>query len=255
MRRLSRCAAVVGFLLAAACGSAGPGADTTLSATGSASPEPAPAPTSSTSPTTTVAVTLPPPTATTATTSTTGTTGTTATTVKRAPATTAPPAPRPVPAPPPPATPTTVALDTLVAASTSVTQGATTVTLKAVPEEYLGEKVYAVVEASSTEYIASIRIDFGDGYLTTDAQTQQASLDPTIHGYAARAHVYPTAGIYRITVTVTVVPGLWAFVPTPLPGQWMPTGPEHTVTVAADLLQRPDAAPPGYPRLPALVSE
>lgn len=148
-----------------------------------------------------------------------------------------------------------MALDTLVAASTTVTQGTTTVTLKAVPEEYLGEKVYVEVEASSTEYISAIHIDFGDGHVTTDAQTHQASLDPTIHAYAAYAHVYAAAGRYRITITVTVAPGFWAFTPTPLPGQWMTTGPEHTVSVTADLLQRPDAAPAGFPRLPTLPSE
>lgn len=73
-----------------------------------------------------------------------------------------------------------------------------------------------------------------------------------------RAHVYPAGGHYRIKVTLTVVPGIASPMLPPSPPtemQWLPTGPEHAVTVTADLRQRPDAAPAGYPRLPAVMSE
>lgn len=236
---------MVGLLVATACGSPGPPADRTLSAAGQAGAEPAPAPTSTTSPTTTVTVTVPP------------TTVAPPTTTAKRP-TTPTRAPAPPPPPPPSATTTpTIALDTFAPVTTSVTQGPTTVTMRAVTEEYLGEKVYVEVEAGSTEYISSVRIDFGDGYVTTDPQRQRPAPgpNPPMFGGAQRAHIYPAAGRYRITVTVTLVPGLWNFALSPTEPPWFPTGPEHTVTVAANLLQRPDTAPPGYPRLPALVSE
>jgi len=235
MRRLRRCAGLLGILLATACGRPDAGTETTLSAAGAAGAEPAPTVTSSTSSTTAQPATTVAPT----------------TTVRPAPATTATTAVRrsPPPLAPPPTisagTVPTIPTDTYLAASTTVTEGSTTATLKAVPEQYLGEKVYVWVEATSTERITSIRIDFGDGYVTTEPK-------------ALPSHVSPAAGRYRITVTLPLVPGIAAPKLPPSPPtemQWLPTGPEHAVTVSANLRQRPDAAPPGYPRLPTVTSE
>ncbi len=231
-----------------ACGNPDAGPDTTLSAAGGpAGAEPAPTVTSTTVPATTVAPTTTVRSAPPATTATT-----------RVPRTGPPPAPAPtvtVPANPVP----TIPIDTVVAKSISVTEGSTVVQVRAVSEQYLGEKVYVWVEATSAERIASIQIDFGDGYVTTNPQSLPSTLftTKTMSAGATRAHVYPAAGRYRITVSLTVVPGLAAPVlsgpPTEL--QWLPTGPVHAVTVKADLLQRPDPAPAGYPACPRWSSE
>lgn len=235
------------MLLAVACGRPGAGPDTTLSAAGEAAGvEPAPTVTSSSSTTTTVPVTVAP-----------------TTTRRPAAPTTAATRPAPLAAPPPTAPPgpvPTIAPETLAAVTTNVTQGSTVALVKAVREQYLGEKVYVWVEATSAERIASIRIDFGDGYVTTDPQPLPSTLLLTgaMSASTVRAHVYPAPGQYRITVTLTVVPGLATpmlppSAPTEL--QWIPSGPEHPVTVSTAFRQRPDPAPPWYPRLPGLTSE
>lgn len=251
MRRLRRCAGLLGLVVATACGRPGAAPDTTLTAAG-AEAAAAVAPSSST--TTAVPVTAAP----------------TTTTVRR---TAPPPAPTTTIArTPPPAVlgaPTTtllagpgmlVAPETVQVVATNVTDRSTTVNMQAVREQYLGEKVYVTVAATSMERIVSIRIDFGDGYATTDPQPLPSTLLTVgaMPASATRAHVYPAPGHYRITVTLTVVPGVAAPLPPPSPPteiQWIPSGPEHAVTLAADLRQRPDAAPPGYPRLPPLASE
>jgi hypothetical protein len=250
MRRLRRGAGLVGILLATACGSPDAGTDTTLSAAGAAGAEPAPTVTSSSSSTTLPATTVAP-----STTVPRAAPATTATTTARRTGAPAAPAPTTIPA----ATVPTIPVDTVVAVTTTRTEGSTVANVRAVREQYLGEKVYVWVEATSAERITSIRIDFGDGYVTTDPQTLPSSLltATSMSCGATRAHVYPAAGRYRITVTLTVVPGLAAPVLTgpPTELQWLPTGPEHAVTITADLRQRPDAAPPGYPRLPPMMSE
>lgn len=246
MRRLRRCVGLAGLLLAMACGPRGAGPDTTLSAAGTAGAEPASTVTSSSSTTTAVPATVAP-----------------TTTVRRPAPTVAPTtaAPRtvPPPVPAPTATVLTVAPETISSVQTTVTQGSTVVGLRAVREQYLGEKVYALVEATSAERISSIQIDFGDGYVTTDPQTLPSTLltGGSMSAAAIRAHVYQAPGRYRITVTLTVVPGVAAPMPPSPPTelQWFASGPAHTVTVSAELRQRPDAAPPGYPRLPAMTSE
>lgn len=246
MRRLRRCAGLAVLLLATACGRPDAGPDTTLSATGAAGAEPAAIVTSSSSSTTVPATTVAPnttvrpvPPATTATTT--------------APRTPPPPAPT-IPA----GTVPTIPIDTVVAASTTVTEGSTTATMRAVREQYLGEKVYVWVEATSAERITSVRIDFGDGYVTNDPQTLPSTMlfTKTMSGGATRAHVYGAAGRYRITVTLTVVPGMAApALGAPTEPQWIPSGLEHAVTVKADFVQRTDPAPAGYPRLPPMASE
>jgi hypothetical protein len=252
MGPLRRCAVPLVLLLAVACGSPDAGPDTTLSAAGgTAGAEPAPAVTSSTPPTTVAPVTAAPPT-------------TARAPVTTGPATTAATRPRPTtPPPPPPAPPPTVlSVDpaTVLPVTTNVTQGGTTAFVKAVREQYLGEKVYVSVEATAAERIVSIQIDFGDGYVTTNPQPIPWTLMTTgaMSASAQRTHVYPAAGRYRITVTLTVVPGLATpSIPpsSPTELQWFPSGPEHPVTVTADFLQRPDPAPFQFPRVPGVTSE
>lgn len=253
MGPLRRCAVLLVFLVpAVACGSPDAGPDTTLSAAGGAAgAEPAPTVTASTPPTTVVPVTAAP-------------TTTARAPVTTGPATTAATRARPsTPPPPPPAPPPTVlSVDpaTLLAETTSVTRGGTTALLKAVREQYLGEKVYVWVEATAAERIVSIQIDFGDGYVTTNPQPIPWTLITTgsMSASTQRAHVYPAAGRYRITVTLTVVPGLATpSIPpsSPTELQWFPSGPEHAVTVTADFRQRPDAAPFEFPRVPGVTSE
>ena len=255
MRRLRRCVGLAGLVLATACGTPDAGTDTTLSAAGAAGAEPANSVTSSSSSTTVPATTVAP--TTTVRPAPPATTATTATTTARRTGAPATPAPAPAIAA---GTVPTIPMDTVVAVTTTRTEGSTVANVRAVREQYLGEKVYVWVEATSAERITSTRIDFGDGYVTTDPQTTVPSTLLTAGAMSAgttRAHVYPGAGRYRITVTLTVIPGMAAPVlsgpPTDL--QWLPSGPEHAVTVTADLLQRPDAAPPGYPRLPPMMSE
>ena len=234
------------MLLATACGGPDAGPDPTLTAAGAAGAEPAPtvtAPAPST--------TLPPTTAAPPTTARLASTAATATTAAPRPRPTAAPAPATtaVAAPGP-----TVAPETVSSVTTTVTQGSTVANMRAVREQYLGEKVYVWAEATSAERITSIQVDFGDGSVTTDPQTLPSTLF-TVGAMSAsttRVHVYPVPGRYRITVTFTVVPGfatprLPPSPPTEL--QWMPTGPEHAVTVTADLRQRPPhRATPGCPR-------
>jgi hypothetical protein len=135
--------------------------------------------------------------------------------------------------------------------------GTTTITLTAVREQYLGEKVQVNVDVTSMEEITSISIDFGDGYRTVNPATFSGPQLPQAAG-TIRSHVYPAAGRYRITATVTVVPGQPAFLPTG-PGvpswMWLATGPEHTVAATAELLQRAELAPPNYPRIPGVIGE
>ena len=240
-------------MLATACDGPDAGRDTTLSAAGAVGTEPATIVSSSSSSTT------PPATTVAVAPTTTVRPAAPATTATTTPRRTGPPA---APAPPPgviAGTVPTIPTDTVVAVTTTVTEGSTVANVRAVREQYLGEKVYVWVEARSADRIASIRIDFGDGYVTTDPQGLPSTLLTvgTMSGGTTRAHIYPAAGRYRIRVTLTVVPGMAAPVlsgpPTEL--QWLPSGPEHAVTVTADLVQPPDAAPPGYPRLPPMVSE
>jgi hypothetical protein len=252
MGRLRRFAAPLVLLLAVACGNPDAGPDTTLSAAGGlAGAEPAPTVTSATAPTTVVPVTAAP-------------TTTARPPVTTGPTTTAAARPRPT-TPPPPTTASpgpVLSADpaTLLAETTSVTQGGTTAFVKAVREQYLGEKVYVWVEATAAERIVSIQIDFGDGYVTTNPQPIPWTLITTgaMSASAQRSHVYPAAGHYRITVTLTLVPGLaTASIPpsSPTELQWFSSGPEHAVTVTADFRQRPDPAPFTFPRVPGVTSE
>ncbi|MDP1803742.1 MAG: hypothetical protein Q8K72_01110 [Acidimicrobiales bacterium] len=249
MGPLRRCAVPLVLLLAAACGSPHAGPDTTLSAAGGAAgAEPSPTLTSSTSSTAVVPATVAP-------TTTARPPATTAapTTAPARPRPTAPPAPAPAPTEPP-GTVLAVAPETVSPVSTSVTQGSTTAIVRAVREQYLGEKVYVWVEATSAERITSIEVDFGDGYVTTDPQPLPSTLlfTKAMSASTTRAHVYPAAGRYRIRVTLTVVPGIAAPVLAGPPSelQWNPSGPEHAVTVTTDIQQRPDPAPFEFPRLP-----
>ncbi len=255
MRGLRRSAIPVVFLVAAACGGAGPSPDRVLSAAGTATAEVA----------TTVASTAPAATAAPATTTTTP--AATSTTVRRTtttvprpattrpPATLAPPKPGYAPAPPPPG----VAPDGVsgYGGLTTTTEGSTSVSLRVYPrEQYFGETMQIWVGVTHMEAVSTLTLDLGNGHVVTlqlGGYAPCARVPRDVGG--SQWYVYPAPGTYRITATVTVTPcqilpgppGGWALPDgspaVDFPEPWLATGPAHTVSASMDILQRADVPP------------
>ena len=263
MGPLRRCIAPLVLFVAAACGNAGPSPDRVLSATGSASEEAAlevlASSSSTTSPSTSTSTTRAAPATTTtkqaAPVATTAPTRARRTQTTRAPVTPTPPIDGYSPAPPPPG----VQADGYggYGGVTYAYAGEVELELSVYPREaHLGDNVQIGASITKPDNVAitSAKIALGNGHVITGSQGLGWYCGPSTYhaGASTNGYMYPAAGTYKITATVTFVtcmgvPGMWIgpYFPPPagLVGPWFPE-PHQAVTASMHVLQRPDGHKP-----------